>query len=415
MEMLSKKLYFPFLLLLLSIISVAPFCSVHYANMLIITGLELAILVYLFFNIKRNSYLKKYRAVYFFLIWAFIGEIRGVFEADNYWDWKNLMGCSMSMLLPLSIYYFDIPNNFIHVFRYWIKYIIPLFFIIFLWIISPGAVHYFVSPFMIFICFIPILSKKWKIICLIVASLMLFRDIGARSQMLTAMASLGFAMVLWMFRNGWQKIVMKYLKIAFWGFHVLPVILLFLGISGTFNIFECLSESSLSNEKTYNVSADGNINESNVAADTRTFIYVDVINSALKNNYVLFGRTMARGNDCTYNFGDETFLLTGRYERFANEVGMTNIFTWLGMVGLLLYIGIYFRASWLGIYRSNNIYIKILSCFVAYHCMYGWIENYPAFTIHTLTLYVMIAMCMSSSFRSMTNLEFEILIKKIFK
>lgn len=127
--MLSKKLYFPFLLLLLSIISVAPFCSVHYANQLIITGLELAILVYLFFNIKRNSYLKKYRAVYFFLIWAFIGGIRGVFEADNYWDWKNLMGCSMCMLLPLSIYYFDIPNNFIHVFRYWIKYIIPLFFI----------------------------------------------------------------------------------------------------------------------------------------------------------------------------------------------------------------------------------------------------------------------------------------------
>lgn len=75
----------------------------------------------------------------------------------------------------------------------------------------------------------------------------------------------------------------------------------------------------------------------------------------------------------------------------------------------------YLRASWLGLYRSQNIYIKLIACLVAYHCMYGWIENYPAFTMHTVILYVMIAMCMSPSFRKMSNTDFEILIKNILK
>lgn len=415
MIMFSKKHYFPFLLFLLSIISVAPYCSVHYTNQLFETLLELAILLYLFFYVNRNSYLKKYREVYIFLIWAFIGGVRGVFKADNYWDWKNLMGCSMSMLLPLLIYYFDIPNNFIHVFRYWIKYIIPLFFLIFLWIISPGAVHYFVSPFLIFICFLPIMSKKWKIISLLIAFMMLFRDIDGRSQILSAMASLCLAFALSIYRRGRCSFVVKNLKFVHWFFHIIPLVLIVLGITGVFNVFEGFSETSLKNEKTYYINSEGNLQESNAAADTRTFIYVDVINSAIKNDYILFGRTLARGNDCTYHFGDDTFLLTGRYERFANEVGMTNVFTWLGIVGLVLYIAMYLRASWLGLYRSQNIYIKLIACLVAYHCMYGWIENYPAFTMHTVILYVMIAMCMSPSFRKMSNTDFEILLKNILK
>lgn len=410
-----KKYYFPILLLLLTLLSIGPYCLVKFNNYAVNFCLQILIIFYLICFVKNKSYLSKYKVVLFFLFWVVICGVRGIFIAENYWDWKNLSSAFLSMLLSLIIYYIDSPSNFYHVFKYLMKRTTFLFVFLFCWIIKSDAVHYFLPSFLIFICFIPIMSKKWKFISLLVAFMMLFRDIDGRSQILSAMASLCIAFALSIYRRGRCSFVVKNLKCVHWIFHIIPLVLIVLGVTGVFNVFEGFSENSLKNEKTYYINSEGNLQESNAAADTRTFIYVDVINSAIKNDYILFGRTLARGNDCTFRFGDDTFLLTGRYERFANEVGMTNIFTWLGVVGLVLYIAMYLRASWLGLYRSQNIYIKLIACLVAYHCMYGWIENYPAFTMHTVILYVMIAMCMSPSFRKMSNTDFEILIKNILK
>lgn len=160
---------------------------------------------------------------------------------------------------------------------------------------------------------------------------------------------------------------------------------------------------------------NGQVVEDDLSADTRTFIYIEVIKSALQHNYVIGGRTPARGND-SMAFGalNAEELKTGKYERHSNELCHTNIFTWLGLIGVVLYSLIYLRSSYLAVYKSNNIYIKFLGCFIAFRWAYGWIEDINRFDIANISLWMMIAMGLSVQFRNMNNKEFANFIKKIF-
>lgn len=127
------------------------------------------------------------------------------------------------------------------------------------------------------------------------------------------------------------------------------------------------------------------------------------------------GRTPARGNDSA-SFGSYNAekLKTGKYERHFNELCHTNIFTWLGLIGVILYSFIYFRSSYLAVYKSNNIYIKYLGCFIAFRWAYGWIEDFNQFDIMNISLWMMIAMGISFQFRSLSNQQFKLWINSIF-
>lgn len=155
--------------------------------------------------------------------------------------------------------------------------------------------------------------------------------------------------------------------------------------------------------------------EEDLSADTRTFIYEEVISSAIRHNYIWFGRTPARGND-SMSFGSYSAenLKTGKYERHSNEVCHPNIFTWLGLVGVILYSLIYLKSSYLAVYKSNNIYIKILGVFIAFRWAYGWVEDFNRFDIMNISLWMMIAMGFSEQFRDMTDRDFKIWIRSIF-
>ena len=160
---------------------------------------------------------------------------------------------------------------------------------------------------------------------------------------------------------------------------------------------------------------DGQIYEEKLAADTRTFIYEEVLASALKNNYVIFGRTPARGND-SYMFGlyNAEELKTGKYERHYNELCHLNVFTWLGLIGLFLHCTIYLVASYQAVYYSNNQFVKYVGIMVAFNWALGWIENCTRFDIMNLTIWIMISICLSSKFRLMNDMEFKLWFDSLF-
>ena len=192
-----------------------------------------------------------------------------------------------------------------------------------------------------------------------------------------------------------------------------PFILIFLASSGIFNVFKIQeyvdSDIEVTSEK------KGEETTSSIIADTRTFIYAEVIDSALKNNYIIFGRTPARGYDSDI-FGDyvDVELQTGKNERFSSEVAHLNIFTWLGLVGLTLYIFIFIISSYLAVYKSENIYIKIVGLYVAFRSTYSWVEEFSLFDLSNIFLWIMIGMCFSDSFREMTNKEFKTWVQSVF-
>ena len=130
---------------------------------------------------------------------------------------------------------------------------------------------------------------------------------------------------------------------------------------------------------------------------------------------VLYGRTPARGND-SKSFGtfNSEILRTGKYERFKNEVCHLNIFTWLGIIGIILYSSIYFVSSYRAVFNSRNKYIQFIGLLISFHWAYGWIEDINNFDILTISLWMMIAMGLSYEYRQMSNKAFKLWARNIF-
>lgn len=405
------------MVIIVTLFSVQPWLPLRISNTTLYWILNFTILgTTLSFVIhKRNQLVDKYipyidfRIICAYLYWLIINIIRGMLIAENYWEWKQLITGIQSLSLPLLVFIFVIPTLDNRILRLWFKYAIIIFILI-----SPifpsSSYQFYLGPVFLIGCFLPVIPLKWRYILLGLILVMLVANLGARSQVIKSAMVLLIAIGIYFQRF----ITLRILKIIHWACYITPVVLLILGLSGTFNIFEDLS----SNEGKYIEKrvVNGKQVEEDLSADTRTFIYVEVIESALKHNYVIWGRTPARGND-SMAFG--TFqaeeLKTGKYERHGNEVCHTNVFTWLGLIGVILYSLIYLRSSYLAIYKSKNIYIKFIGCFIALRWAYGWVEDMNNFSIMNIALWMMIAMGLSIKFRNMTNLEMREWVQNIFK
>lgn len=405
------------LIIIVSILSVQAWLNLPLGTTIlswIVNFLIIAIIIRFYVFNKReivSSYISstnnKILEVYFF--WLIICIIRGAFIAENYWEWKQLIIGIQSLSLPLFLYIFTVPLIAMYVLKFWFKYAIFIFVLICPFL-STVSYHFYLGPVFIVGCLIPLIPKKWMIILISLLVFMLFVDWGARSQVIKSAVVLLVAIGIY-FRS---YITLKMLKIAHLACYICPIVLLILGLSGTFNIFEGLS----SNKGKYveKKVVNGQVVEEDITADTRTFIYKEVIESALKHNYVIWGRTPARGNDSmTFGTIQAEELKTGKYERHGNELCHTNVFTWLGLIGLFLYSLIYLRSSYLAVYQSKNIYIKFIGCFIAFRWAYGWVEDLNNFSIMNISLWMMIAMGLSIKFRNMTNLEMKKWVQSIFK
>lgn len=409
-----KIKYFAFLFLLITFMSVNQFMPIPISNTAIIWVIDIVFIIYIFHYWKQIKITNKsdYIIVHIFIVWAIIGLLRGGFVAENYWEWKQLITGGLTLSLPVIVYTFNNKTISSYVLFYWFKYAVFAFFIFFFWALtiqSKGTYYFYLGPVCTIGCFFPLFPKRWKYITFILLCIMLTAALSSRSQVIKAAIALLMASAC-IYK---QYISQKILKIVHTLFYIIPIILLTLGIYGNFNIFEELSKNKgkYSEKRIIN----GELKEEDLSSDTRTFIYKEVISSAILHNYIACGRTPARGND-SETFGKFTAeeLKTGKYERHSNEVCHPNIFTWLGLIGTILYSLIYLKASYLAVYHSKSFYLKLLGVFIAFHWAYGWIEDCNRLDIANISLWMCIAMGLSEQFRTMTNSDFKIWIYKIF-
>lgn len=374
----------------------------------LISALNLGLFVFArrYFELKPDQ--KNFLYIKLFLLWTTICIIRGAFVAEFYWDWKNLTFVAFVLLQPLVVFIATNPELVQKFFSTWIKYAFPVFFLLFPFL-EGEAYGKFLIPISILLLFFPILPKKWKVICLLmtISTAVLYTE--ARSNILKFIIPFAMSFIYYIRGIGLTKLI----KSANAFFYILPVILLILAVTGTFNVFNM--ESYMGRIQSNQVNSVGE-QGADLTGDTRTLIYEEMIISAFQNDYVLFGRTPARGYDSTL-FGEEAYynLHMKRMERYSSEVSILNIFTWLGTVGVILYLLSFFRASYLAIYRSNNTFIKIVGLYVAFRWVFAWIEDFSRFDLSNLFLWVLISMCLSKTFRNMTDREFRIWFLGIFE
>ena len=387
------------------------FFSVSYNHFLSMAFLTVAcVWLYKFFYFFPNN-IRDYRIVRFYFFWLLLSIIRGYFVAENYYENKQLIDGSLYLSVPLFIYVFSIPEILQKTLRFWVKFSIPVLLAIF-YLTPIGSFHYSLGPALLLCCFYPIVPKKWMIIFLVLIALMMVVDLGARSQVIKSTVTLMIG-VAYLCSNFLKPLM---LKMIHWVCYITPIILLYLGINGIFNPFESFSKNA---EGVYiQTYSDEDMGDEDISADTRTHIYVEVIESAVKNNYIWHGRTPARGNDSWMMISIWEAMgmspVTGKYERHANEVCHPTVFTWLGLIGMILYGLMYLKSSYLSVYKSNNIWMKLLGLYIAFRWAFGWIEDMPGFDISTIMLWMMIAMGFSERFRQMNDQQFNDWVQKIF-
>ena len=91
-----------------------------------------------------------------------------------------------------------------------------------------------------------------------------------------------------------------------------------------------------------------------------------------------------------------------------------NIFTWTGIIGVLLYMMVFYRASYLAINQSKNSYAKLIGLYIAFRWVYAWVEDINNFSLNYFMLWVFIGLCYSHEFRGMTNQEVKWWVRGIF-
>lgn len=336
-----------------------------------------------------------------------LNSIYGIFMSRGYEDIQSLISKLIAWSLCFGWFYFQNPENISFVTRRWCKYALPLFLILCAFM-QGEAVGRFFAPFAFILIFFPYLDTKHKLYVLTVVIIVLFFGaLGARSSVIRFVFAIGLAIIIYARKNIPSIII----KLTFLILIILPIVFLFLGITDKFNIFKIQEELNL---KEYSVSSSfDNDEQEDLTSDTRTFLYVEEIQSALKNNYVIFGRSLSRGYDSVLIEG--TDWVKGQNERWSSEVRMLNVFNYMGLVGVVIVSLVYIIGSWNAIFRSRSFSMQIIGIYVAFRWLYSWIEDFDRFDFINLYLWIPIIMCYSKNFLNMTEQEFQYWIYSFFK
>lgn len=404
MKLFLYKL-FPYTILLISISSILQWCSLPIKNTFLWWSLQ-SFILFIFLKLKPQRY--DILPIRLFLIYLIFSALYGaIFMTENYWDWKLLVSNLMVFFLPLASFVFSNPQLLSRLLQCWFKYawVILLILIPFL---SSDAYGRFLVPFTFLALLFTVIRSKYKIFVIIAYLITIVLGSESRSDVLkfTVCLLLGFSLY---FPTIWRK--RKIIICGCYSLLIIPIILFILGITNTFNIFKIEEELGL--EDKYIIKNEKG-NEYSALSDTRTFLYVEEIQSAIKHDYVLFGRSIARGYD-SLTFGDWVDETMGikRGERQKCETSILNIFNYFGVIGVVLYFMIFAKASFLGICKSNNIFMSIIGIYVAFRWTYAWVEDFSNFDLNYVFLWILIGICYSPYYRNMSNYDFIKFINRI--
>jgi hypothetical protein len=395
-------------IVIIALFSVQPYVFHPIGDTTIWWFLNGFILIFYLLAIKPyvNQTQKNFLFITLYFIWNVINIIRGFFVAETYWDWKGLVGNAFALMLPLVAY---VATNMLVLQKILSKFIqiaLPLF-IALVFDFSTNAKGLYLIPVSFLLLFLPALTDKWKLYFLIITAFVISTSLSDRSSVIKFAVSILLSLT-WYTKLLYMNKLMNFIRLLLF---IAPVVLFALAITGQFNIFNINQYAP-----SYNVSEidpNGEQEQTDLTTDTRTPLYIEVLSTAQKYNTWWFGRSPARGNE-TVLFSDLASI-TGREERSHNEVAVLNIFTWTGIVGVVLYMLVFFRASYLALNKSNNAYSKMLGLYIAFRWLYAWVEDINNFSLNYYMIWIMIGVCVSNEFRSMTDIEVKIWVRGIFQ
>lgn len=380
-------------ILLVSISSITQWLSIPIGNTFLWWGID-AIIIVVFYLLKPKKYSIPSINIWFVLL--AINILYGFKMAEYYWDWKMLITNIFVFSLPLASYVFYKPSRLKSVLKAWIN-VIWILFLVLAPFMESDAFGRLLIPFSFLAVFFPILDGRLKFFILLSVLITLIFGADSRSNVLKYVVCLLLGVMVRF------KMIMRILRKCFAGIRLVgfatPIVFLLLAASGTFNIFNVGEGTSMVRET--------KDDKAGALDDTRTELYIDEAVSALKFNYYIQGRSMARGYESMF-FSDDmdsaTHNTQNHYaERYSCEVNILNVFNYFGIIGVLFYFLIFWSATSKALFHSRNVYVRVIGLVVIFRWIFGWVEDFSNFDLNMLFLWIMIGICFSPKWRMMTN------------
>lgn len=361
------------------------------------------LILYNFYRLRSIS-INREKTIAVFLAYSIISFLYGIYMAENYLHYKYLVRNLLTYLIPLCVYTFINPQHLYSVLRLWFKKIWILLLLLFPFLYSDAWGN-ILTPFFFLILFFRDLPFKWKIFT-IFAFIITF-TLGWASRSCIIRLSVAFIIgAIYVFDFG-KYFITKYRTLIYTFFLTLPIISFILAATGMFNVFKIDEEFELS--KQYELLQTDKERGGTLLDDTRTLLYKEVIKAAIDDKCIVFGHSLARGYYAPM-VADFIVENTGgmlKGERIGCEVLILNIFTYMGIVGVILFMMIIMKSVYLALFKSNNDYVKVIALFLLFRWIYSWIEELQTFSITYITIWLMIAICFSNKFRDMSDKEFK--------
>ena len=378
----------------------------------IIWVMKAIILILLFRGTKKYASFKAidkygYIITSVFILWLFLGFLRGCYYAEGYWMWKFLINSLFTTSFYCIILLGANPYWLQGIYQMFWKYYLPLMVIVILFLHSPSYLNYL--PYSTLLIFFPIIPKQ-KRMWLLGIVFLFFITQEQRNDMVKMLMAFCIGMSI-TYCN--KKIITPIFRLMHIVLLLLPIVLLFLGITGKFNVFKMDEYIKGDYHQTIR-KADGEIQQDNLKADTRTFLYWNVFYTMKKYDAWIIGRSPAFGDEgptWADRGKDEETKLIGRY---GNEVEFLNLLLWYGIISTILYFFLYLRASYLAIYQSRSIFMKAIGIYVAFLWAWAFIWEVSNFEIYFMMNIVFLGVCFSKYYRSMNDKDFKRWINSIF-
>lgn len=184
-----------------------------------------------------------------------------------------------------------------------------------------------------------------------------------------------------------DRLKLNFLALSRKTLFLLPIFFLFLALFRNYNIFEAIENQDISTiPLTNGRKSEGHL----MNTDSRTLVYVDVINASKNLSDVIMGHGPV--------INLESYWMSNRH---SVEAGILNIYLRYGLIGCLLFLIFIYKVSHNGMYNTNNDLTRLASVYVAYKFLLMFMDD-PSLEG---SMFIAIGICLSPSIRQLSNNE----------
>lgn len=341
-------------------------------------------------NLLSNCFL------YYILIYFAIGFIKLCFIPSTLYP-INQADALFSLSLLFGILFYSSAYFIKGISKLYFRYIIPIFILLCPFTSTTNYADLLGFNLFFFLLF-PYLNKRKKIIVISIIIL----SILTTSQRIYYMRYAFFFLLLILFYT--SKLSQRFYAIVHKIMFAIPLISIVLAIWFGFNVFDFQSYLGHGKE-IYNVAED---RVENTLDDTRTFIYLEAIESAKDGEYLTFGRTPYYGYDSFFQSDRMSklgFIVLGSHIERISEVHMESIFTWFGFLGLIFYMCVLYKMSSKCIVCAKNKFSPIIGLAVGLMWIMLWIEYSFSFTPSCFVYPLVLSMAYNTDLQALNDFQ----------